>query len=161
MPVPYITGSFTLHDPFLFHQSAEEGKLVVCYFNDGGNDANAVQNQFTAYLQRSLAFRRLDYLRKKHLEYNHHLSSDSLSRYSVSEEECYAPVFANVISDPQWISILEQLRPVEQEILIRRVLKGQELKQIARDLGLKYGTVKVNYCRLKIKIQKRWNDHEF
>lgn len=118
--------------------------------NNGFDDREILQNQFTAYIKRAVHNRRIRFLQEE--------SKDKQMETSLSELELY-------IFDPHdsIIAFLEreslrhallEIQEKERYVILARVFDGKSIEEIAAELGLSYRAVTSILYRSKRKLRE-------
>ena len=115
--------------------------------NKGINEEHRVQNQFTAYLLRSVKRCRQQYMEK----------NERYQQAKIEFDEKYMVLKA--IDNWQFQSdVLDQalakLDDRERYVLLSRVLEDKSFETIGQELGLKYKGVTALYSRTLAKVRK-------
>lgn len=118
--------------------------------NDGINDQDILQNQFTAYISTAIHRERLKYLKEK------------CNRLKVEIE--FEEYHLNILDDSDLITeslesecLLQALRIIkkkERDIFLARALDEKSFSQIADEFGMKYKSVAAMYYRTVTKLRK-------
>jgi len=125
--------------------------------NDGTNDSNILQNQFTAYLVTAIRRRKIQYMRSKikiqqyelSLEIQEHLMS-SLTESDMDINLTLFEQFENI----KLRECLEQTKERDLHIFLAKALEGRSLAEIATELGIGYNTVASVYYRMIERLKK-------
>ena len=129
---------------------------VMWKHNDGVDESDILQNEFTAYVVTSVHRYRQRYLRGKKLRKHIMDLYDPLE--DAPEIQCEPdmldglPVLAR-IEDARLQSALRQMRTRDLYILFAKVLGERSFPEIAAELGMKYKTVAGIYYRMIVKLK--------
>ena len=118
--------------------------------NNGLDDREILQNQFTAYVKRAVHNRRIRFLQSEGRN-----SPLETSLYAI-EPYIYDPkdaVEAFLEQETLWRALLE-IRDVERHVILARVLDGKSVEEIATELGLSYRAVTSILYRCKQKLRQ-------
>lgn len=116
------------------------------YRNDGSDEINAVQNQFTAYLTTALRNARAQYIRNKVRRLQIELTIDEIEYLGIPVENQMEK-----LSDAEdLLSALQIIKKKERYVLIARVVDEKGFEEIAAELGMSYkGTAAIYYRTIK------------
>lgn len=119
------------------------------YRNDGSDEINAVQNQFTAYLTTALRNARAQYIRNKVRLLQIELTIDEIEYLGVPAENQMEK-----LSDIEDLfSALQIIKKKEQYVLIARVIDEKGFEEIAAELGMSYKGAAAIYYRTIEKLK--------
>lgn len=116
--------------------------------NPGINESDIVQNRFTAYVQTAVYHYRERYISRKENKMQHEVSYEEQEPYLRPLPS--AQDFENAVLTQIW----DDLREKDRIILLRHIVSGETLTEIAADLQMPYVTVKSIYKRVKEKLRK-------
>lgn len=132
--------------------------------NHGQNEADALQNRFTAYVTTAVKRRRSEYIQqeKKHQEFfvqeEFLLDTKSYDLESVLSNEL---AFMFDFENDSLIWALKVLNNRERQVFLGRALDKKSFEELGKELGLGYKGVTALYYRTIQKIRKemgrRWN----
>lgn len=115
--------------------------------NEGISESDILQNQFTAYLQKSLQRCKTQYLEKQNARMAHEVEL-SPELETVSDDFCISIAEKSMLS-----SAMRKLRERERIVVILRTVEGQNFNDIAMQLGMKYSSVTMIYYRTMDKLR--------
>lgn len=124
--------------------------------NNGQNENEILQNQFTAYLATAVVRRRKDYIEKISRHNVEYLTDSVLPEYEYTLEQ---DVFGDLplemqLENAALLKALKILNPKERHVLLGRVLDGKAFEVMAEELGLGYKGTAAIYYRAIHKIKK-------
>lgn len=126
--------------------------------NNGRNESDILQNQFTAYLMTAIQRRRDEYMRKiwKRLERECLVSEMQPEQGYDSEQEILGelPLLLRLENDTL-LYALKKISERERHVFLSRVLDEKSFESLASELGLSYKGVAAIYYRTVEKIKKR------
>ena len=104
------------------------------YRNDGSDEINAVQNQFTAYLTKALRNARAQYIRSKVRRLQVELALDEMEYLGITAESQMEQ-----LADAQDLfAALQIMKEKERYVLLARVIEEKGFDVIAAELGMSY-----------------------
>ena len=120
------------------------------YRNDGSDEINAVQNQFTAYLTTALRNARAQYIRNKVRLLQIELTIDEIEHLGIPVENQMEK-----LSDIEDLfSALQTIKKKERYVLIARVIDEKSFEEIAVKLGMSYKGAAAIYYRTIEKLKR-------
>lgn len=132
--------------------------------NNGQNESDILQNQFTAYLMTAIQRRRDEYTRQmwKRLERECLTSEIQTEQGYNPEREILEelPLLLRLENDAL-LYALKEISERERHVFLSRVLDEKSFESLASELGLSYKGVAAIYYRAVEKIKKRmevWED---
>ncbi len=127
--------------------------------NNGQDEANILQNQFTAYLLTAIWRRKCIYNKKRAYLRAHEVSVNCQTHEPVDEKASDAMLSAlplmMQLENTLLMQAIKDLTPKERYILFERVLSERSYHELGRPLGLQYSGVAAAYCRIIRKLWKR------
>ena len=124
--------------------------------NNGSNENNKLQNQFTAYLKKAVHFRRIRYLADRS-----HLVGNELS---ITESEFALPDKTDIIQEIADYEAMQQamksIKEKERRIILDRIVEEKSFDQIADELGMTYKAVTSLYYRVLKKLRQHMEGGE-
>lgn len=132
------------------------------YFMHKANDnseINSLQNQFTAYLSKSIKRRRIQYLISMNKVYIYETDIDSYQHYITIQTD-----YIQHINDSDILErALKIIKEKERYILLAHVIEGKTFAEIAMELHMGYKGVAAAYYRVLEKLRKiiGGNENEF
>ena len=124
---------------------------------NNGDENNALQNQFTAYLITAVRNRRITYLRRlsQRLGCEQSLESeDLLERVPSNVDFMLNLTLLQQIENEQLHDALKQIRERERYIFLSRALEERTFEELAGELDMSYGAVAMTYYRTIARIKK-------
>ena len=129
--------------------------------NNGQNEAETLQNQFTAYLSMAIQRRRYKYI----LQAIKQQQIESLTENPVSnlEYDIVQEIFEELpllmrLENDTLLSALKELNEKERHIFLTRVLDEKSFEELADKMGLSYKGVAAIYYRALRKVRKRMKE---
>lgn len=126
--------------------------------NNGSNEPEIIQNQFTAYLTTAVQRRRNDYIlrleRRRQIEC---LTDDFPFMPDPDTEQDMLlglPILMQ-IEDSALLQALKELGERERYIFLERTLEGKSFEVLAQETGLSYKGIAAVYYRAVEKIKRR------
>ena len=134
--------------------------------NDGQNEADKLQNRFTAYISVAIQRRRNAYImqsvRQQQLET---LTENPVSgsEYDILEDVLGELPLLMQLENDKLLHALKELDERERQIFLARVLDDKSFEELAGVIGLSYKGVAAIYYRVLRKIRNRMKeaDNEF
>lgn len=120
--------------------------------NDGTDQINALQNQFTAYLALSLHRNRMQYLRKRDKLSQMELPLEDYEHGLFSRETPLQIALKALDREPLHLA-LENLNDRDRYIVVSHVIEGKKFTDIAQGLGMEYKAVTTAYYRALVKMK--------
>ncbi len=118
--------------------------------NNGSNENNRLQNQFTAYLKKAVHFRRIRYLADR--------SRVAGNELSLAESEFAMPDKTDIIQEIADYEAMQQamksIKEKERRIVIARIVEEKSFDKIADELGMTYKAVTSLYYRVLKKLRQ-------
>lgn len=120
------------------------------YRNDGSDEINAVQNQFTAYLTKALRNARAQYIRSKVRRLQVELALDEMEYLGITAESQMEQ-----LADAQDLfAALQIMKEKERYVLLARVIEEKGFDVIAAELGMSYKGAAAIYYRTLEKLRR-------
>lgn len=120
------------------------------YRNDGSDEINAVQNQFTAYLTTAIRNARTQYIRNKVRRLQIELTIDEIEYLGIPAEN----QMEKLTDAEDLLAALQIIRKKERYVLIARVIDEKGFEEIARELGMTYKGAAAIYYRTLEKLKR-------
>lgn len=121
--------------------------------NDGQGENNALQNQFTAYLQTALRRKKRDYMDKQ-LRVNSREVPVDFQAAQFSDDSVKIAGRAPTAEGDALTRALSRLTTRERYILFERILNERSYEDLATPLGLQRSGVSAAYRRIILKLRK-------
>lgn len=119
------------------------------YRNDGSNEINAVQNQFTAYLTKALRNVRAQYIRNKVRRLQMELAIEELVYLEIPAED----QMEKMTDTEEVLAALHVIREKERYVVLARVIDEKGFETIAEELGMSYKGAAAIYYRAIHKLK--------
>ena len=119
------------------------------YRNDGSNEINAVQNQFTAYLTRALRNARAQYIRNKVRRLQIELAIEELEYLRIPAEN----QIEELTDVEDVLAALQVIKEKERYVVLARVIDEKGFETIAEELGMSYKGAAAIYYRAIHKLR--------
>ena len=120
------------------------------YRNDGSDEINAVQNQFTAYLTTAIRNARTQYIRNKVRRLQIELTIDEIEYLGIPAEN----QMEKLTDAEDLLAALQIIRKKERYVLIARVIDEKGFEEIAKELGMTYKGAAAIYYRTLEKLKR-------
>lgn len=127
--------------------------------NDGQGENNALQNQFTAYLQTALKREKRDYMDKQ-LRVNSREVPVDFQVAQFSDDSVKIAGRAPTAEGDALMQALSRLTTRERYILFERILNERSYEDLATPLGLRRSGVSAAYRRIILKLRKELGSGE-
>ena len=121
--------------------------------NNGQGENNALQNQFTAYLQTALRRRKRDYMDKL-LRVNKREIPVDFQAAQFSDDSVETAGDDSSVEYGALMQALSRLTARERYILFERILNERSYEDLAAPLGLRYSGVSAAYRRIIQKLRQ-------
>ncbi|WP_313530530.1 sigma-70 family RNA polymerase sigma factor [Anaerotignum sp.] len=131
--------------------------------NDGKNENDILQNQFTAYLVTAIKRQKALYVRKKILNQQIELPFDLYDFEVVSQTDMNLLSEMSTldqIENPILHLMLQQAREKERYIFLKRILEERTFSELAEELGISYKAATHIYYRFIEKIRNMMGGDE-
>ncbi len=123
--------------------------------NNGQEESDILQNQFTAYLSLAVQRSRRDYIARASRQ-NAEIPTSDISEQAVSSAEqdmiSLLPLMMQLENDHLFYA-LKELNDRERHVFLARTLDGRDFSSLAKELGLGYKGVTAVYYRAIKKIR--------
>ncbi len=135
-----------------------KGELEMYKRNDGSGVVNTLQNQFTAYLTKSVRNARSQYIRNR--------ARLNEKERPMEDEACFLlivkePVEISALSETEeLLAALKSIKDRERRVFLARVLDEKPFEEIAAELGMSYKGAAAVYYRTIAKLRKRLEEEE-
>lgn len=120
------------------------------YRNDGSDEINAVQNQFTAYLTKALRNARAQYIRNRVRRLQIELAIDEREYLAASDEN----QMEKLTDVEDLLAALKNIKEKERYVLLARVVEEKGFDTIAKELGMSYKGAAAIYYRTIEKVRR-------
>lgn len=124
--------------------------------NNGSNENNRLQNQFTAYLKKAVHFRRIRYLADR--------SCVARNEQSLTDSEFALPDKIDIIQEIADYEAMQQamksIKEKERRIVLARIVEEKDFDVIAKELGMTYKAVTSLYYRVLKKLRQHMEGGE-
>lgn len=120
------------------------------YRNNGSDEINAVQNQFTAYLTTAIRNARVQYIRNKVRHLQIELTIDEIEYLGIPAEN----QMEKLTDAEDLLAALQIIRKKERYVLIARVIDEKGFEEIAGELGMTYKGAAAIYYRTLEKLKR-------
>lgn len=118
--------------------------------NNGSNENNRTQNQFTAYLKKAVHYRRIRFLTDK--------ARVDDKEQSLTDSEFALPDKTDIIQEiADYEAIQQAMKSIKQKeryIVIARLIDEKDFDDIAKELGMTYKAVTSLYYRVLKKLHQ-------
>ena len=118
------------------------------YRNDGSDEINAVQNQFTAYLTKALRNARAQYIRSKVRRLQIELAIEELEYLGIPAEN----QMEELTDAEDVLAALQVIKEKERYVVLARVIDEKGFDTIAEELGMSYKGAAAIYYRAIHKL---------
>lgn len=118
--------------------------------NNGLDDREILQNQFTAYVKRAIHNRRLRFLQDGSRSLQAEISLMAIEMYTCDSHDG----IASFLERESLRQALVEIQDRERYIILARVLDGKSVGEIAAELGLSYRAVTSILYRCKLKLRQ-------
>lgn len=127
--------------------------------NDGTEQTNALQNQFTAYITTSMHRGRLLYLRRKAQMYQRETALEEFHLILLDETDRLEQLEVNQVI----VSALKSIKEKERKIFLARVIEEKSFAEIAAEMNMGYKGAAAVYYRTIEKLRRMLggDDNEF
>lgn len=118
--------------------------------NNGSNEHDILQNQFTSFLMIAISNARIDYLRSRIRRLQRELVTEEQEVYFAKDTD-----YIELIADNDALDrAIREIKEKERYIVIARVLDEKGFEEIAQELGMGYKGVTAIYYRAIKKLNK-------
>ena len=125
--------------------------------NDGTNESNILQNQFTAYLITAIRRKKIQYIRLKKQMRQNEISLEIQENFmSLSDESDMVDnlPFFEQFENVNLQQFLKKAKKRDLYIFLAKALEGRSFVEIATELGIGYNTVASVYYRMIDRLKK-------
>jgi len=130
---------------------------------NNGDENNALQNQFTAYLMTAVRNRKTTYLRSlsRLRQYEQSLDlSDTLKEAVADVDFMLELTLFEQLENMRLHHALKQVKKRERYIFFARALDERSFAELAEELGMSYGAIVMAYHRTIERIRKAMGGEE-
>ncbi len=118
--------------------------------NNGSDEHDILQNQFTAFLTAAIGNARIDYLKARIRRLQRELITEEYEILFSQETD-----YIEVISDNDALrNAMQEIKEKERYVVLARILDEKGFDEIAKDLGLGYKGAAAIYYRAIKKLKK-------
>lgn len=118
--------------------------------NDGADQINALQNQFTAYITTSMHRGRLLYLRRKARLYQRETALEEFHIVLLDETDSFEQLEVNQAIG----NALKSIKEKERHIFLARIIEEKSFTEIASEMDMGYKGVAAVYYRTIEKLRR-------
>lgn len=116
--------------------------------NNGSNEDNRIQNQFTAYLKKAVRYRRIRFLTEEaHVQEKEQSLTDC--EFALPDKN---DVIEKIADYEALQYALKSIKEKERYIVLNRLVAEMDFEDIAKDLGMTYKAVTCVYYRALKKL---------
>lgn len=119
----------------------------MTYLNESFTEKEAIQNRFTAYVQRAIKNYRIDYMKKKSRISMFDISID----IEIADEK---DLYSRMAECEALYQALRTIKERERYVLLARVIDDKSFSEIAAELGLSYKGAAAIYYRALDKLRR-------
>ena len=117
--------------------------------NNGSNEQDILQNQFTSYLSFAVSNARIDFIRAKIARLQHEQATDQIELLFVRETF----EIESFMENEALRQAIKDIREKERYVFLARALDGKKFKEIAKELGMGDKGVSAIYYRTVKKLR--------
>lgn len=117
--------------------------------NNGSNEHDILQNQFTSFLSKAISNARIDFIRAKIARLQHEQATDQIELLFVRETFEIESFMENEVLR----QAIKDIREKERYVFLARALDGKKFKEIAKELGMGDKGVSAIYYRTVKKLR--------
>lgn len=118
--------------------------------NNGSNEHNILQNQFTAYLKKAVHNRRLRYLTNESKKQNNETSLVDVEVFLFDYTD-----FMQELADYEAMQqALRSIKEKERRVILARIVEEKSFDEIADELDMTYKAVTCLYYRVLKKLKQ-------
>ena len=117
--------------------------------NNGSNEHDILQNQFTSYLSLAISNARIDFIRAKIARLKHEQVTDQYEILLTQEVMEVEAIFEN----EALTQAIKDIKEKERHVFLARVLEDKKFKEIAEELGMGEKGVAAIYYRTVKKLR--------
>lgn len=117
--------------------------------NNGSNEHDILQNQFTSFLSKAISNARIDFIRAKIARLQHEQATDQIELLFVRETF----EIDSFLENEALRQAIKDIREKERYVFLARALDGKKFKEIAKELGMGDKGVSAIYYRTVKKLR--------
>ena len=117
--------------------------------NNGSNEHDILQNQFTSFLSKAISNARIDFIRAKIARLQHEQATDQIELLFVRETF----EIESFMENEALRQAIKDIREKERYVFLARALDGKKFKEIAKELGMGDKGVSAIYYRTVKKLR--------
>ena len=117
--------------------------------NNGSNEHDILQNQFTSFLSKAISNARIDFIRAKIARLQHEQVTDQIELLFVRETF----EIDSFLENEALRQAIKDIREKERYVFLARALDGKKFKEIAKELGMGDKGVSAIYYRTVKKLR--------
>lgn len=117
--------------------------------NNGSNEHDILQNQFTSFLSKAISNARIDFIRAKIARLQHEQATDQIELLFARETFEIESFMENEVLR----QAIKDIREKERYVFLARALDGKKFKEIAKELGMGDKGVSAIYYRTVKKLR--------
>lgn len=117
--------------------------------NNGSNEHDILQNQFTSFLSKAISNARIDFIRAKIARLQHEQATDQIELLFTRETFEIESFMENEVLR----QAIKDIREKERYVFLARALDGKKFKEIAKELGMGDKGVSAIYYRTVKKLR--------
>lgn len=117
--------------------------------NNGSNEHDILQNQFTSFLSKAISNARIDFIRAKIARLQHEQATDQIELLFARETFEIESYMENKVLR----QAIKDIREKERYVFLARALDGKKFKEIAKELGMGDKGVSAIYYRTVKKLR--------
>ena len=117
--------------------------------NNGSNEYDILQNQFTSFLSKAISNARIDFIRAKIARLQHEQATDQIELLFVRETF----EIESFMENEALRQAIKDIREKERYVFLARALDGKKFKEIAKELGMGDKGVSAIYYRTVKKLR--------
>ena len=118
--------------------------------NNGSNEHDILQNQFTAYVKKAVHHRRIRYLTDKSRRTQHESPLVEMEFVLFDKTD----IMQEIADYEAMQQALRSIKENERKIVLDRIIEEKSFDQIADELGMSYKAVTSLYYRVMKKLQQ-------
>ena len=117
--------------------------------NNGSNEHDILQNQFTSFLSNAISNARIDFIRAKIARLQHEQATDQIELLLARETF----EIDSFLENEALRQAIKDIREKERYVFLARALDGKKFKEIAKELGMGDKGVSAIYYRTVKKLR--------
>lgn len=117
--------------------------------NNGSNEHDILQNQFTSFLSKAISNARIDFIRAKIARLQHEQATDQIELLFARETF----EIDSFMENEALRQAIKDIREKERYVFLARALDGKKFKEIAKELGMGDKGVSAIYYRTVKKLR--------